>query len=73
MRPGRFDFILHLQLYNSELIKKYMSKAYNCVATVDFEPISPAELHLICSLHKTYELACNDHRLKRIADDKKIN
>ena len=72
MRPGRFDFILHLQYYNYELIKRYMSKAYNCIATVDFEPISPAELHLICSLHKTYELACGDHRLKRLADDKKI-
>lgn len=47
----------------------YMSKAYNCIATIDFEHISPAELHLICSLHKTYELACGDHRLKRVADD----
>ena len=73
MRPGKFDFILHLRLYNSELIKRYMSKAYNCIATIYFEPISQAELHLICILHKTYELACGDYRLKRIADDKKYN
>lgn len=63
LRPGRFDFVIKLNNYSTETIKKYMSIAYNCVATVDFEPISPAELKLICSLHDSYAEACMDKRL----------
>ena len=63
LRPGRFDFVIKLDKYSSATIKKYMSIAYDCVATVDFKPISPAELKLICSLYDTYEEACRDKRL----------